>query len=373
MFIKNYNILLVICFALVFLSNPRADEKKFNVSKGGKLIVDINNGNIHINTWDKNQLVLKTDADDDGPGNKLEINQSGNNITINGAHNFSGSDLQISVPYEFNFQIETDAGTVIFKGNITGNVDVKTSGGDIKSDNIYGSLDANTFGGNITTMNIKGQTKLNSGGGDIKVGDIEGDLVLKTGGGNVKVGKVNKTLKLRTGGGNISVVEIGNVAEVVTGGGNIIVDKSDNKIEITTGGGDIKLNAPYGEIIARTGSGSIHVQNAFNKMNVNTGSGDAEISLTSAYKGNSEIKSGNGNVILYLPASIHATVIAKVNSWDAGDEEGNNIENIKSDFKVSTVDKKGDTGQVVAVYQINGGGNNINIYVSNGNVELKKR
>ena len=244
MFPKNYKIWLMFCFALVFLTNPRADEKQFNVSKGGKLILDITNGDIHINTWDKNQLVLKSDIDENDEDNKLTVSQSGNTINVNGTHNFSGSDLQISVPYDFNFQIETNAGSVIFKGNVTGRVEVKTSGGDIKTDNIYGFLDANTSGGNITTLNIKGQTKLNSGGGDIKVGDIEGDLTLKTGGGNVKVGKVNKTLKLKTGGGNISVAEIGNIAEVATGGGNIVVDKSDNKIEITTGGGDIKLNSP---------------------------------------------------------------------------------------------------------------------------------
>jgi DUF4097 and DUF4098 domain-containing protein YvlB len=372
MFLKNYKILLIICFALAFLTNPRAGEKKFNVSKGGKLILDINNGDIHINTWDKNQLVLKSEVEDDVESNKLAVSQNGNTINVNGTHEFSGSDLQISVPYEFNFQIETNAGTVIFKGNVTGRVEVKTSGGDIKTDNIYGSLDANTSGGNITTLNIKGQTKLNSGGGDIKVGDIEGDLSLKTGGGNVKVGKVYKTLKLSTGGGNISVVEIGNIAEVVTGGGNIVVDKSDNKIEITTGGGDIKLNAPFGEITARTGSGSIHIQNAFNKLNLSTGSGDAEVSFTSAYKGNSEIKNGNGNVILYLPANIRATITAKVDNWNS-DEEINNIDNIRSDFNVSTIDKKAESGKLTAVYQINGGGANININVSNGNVQLKKR
>jgi DUF4097 and DUF4098 domain-containing protein YvlB len=364
---------MIICFALVFLTNPRADEKKFNVSKGGKLILDISNGEIFVTTWDKNQLIVKSDLEEDEDGNKLDISQNGSTITVKGTNDFNGSDIYISAPYEFNLELKTNAGSVTIKGNVTGKVELKTYGGDIKTENIYGYLDANTSGGNITILNIKGQTKLNSGGGDIRVGNIEGDLALKTGGGNVKVGKVNKTLKLRTGGGNISVIEIGNDATVITGGGNISVDKSDGKIDVTTGGGDINLNAPYGEISARTGSGTVNIQNAFNKMNIATGSGDAQISFTSAYKGNSEIKSGNGNAVLYLPGNIKATVTVKVNSWDAGDEEGNNIENIKSDFKVTTIDKKGDYGQVIAVYQINGGGSNINITVSNGNVELKKR
>jgi len=372
MFVNSYKIWLAICFAFAFLTNPRAEEKNFSVSKGGKLILDISSGDIIINTWDKNQLVLKTDAGDDDEWNKLDIKQNGSTITVKGTNDFSGADVQIYAPYEFNFDIKTNAGAVTVVGNVNGKVELRTSGGDIKTDNIYGYLHASTGGGNITTINIKGQTELNSGGGDIRVGNIEGDLALKTGGGNVKIGKVNKTLKLRTGGGNISVIEVGNEAVVVTGGGNIVVDKSDNKIDITTGGGDIKLNAPYGEVSARTGSGAIHIQNAFNKINLATGSGDAEVSFTSAYKGNSEIKDGNGNVILYLPENIKATVIVKVNDWNS-DEEDNNIENIKSDFKVTTIDKKEDSGIVKAVYQINGGGGSIYVTVSNGYVELKKR
>ena len=66
---KNYKTWMVICFALVFLTNPRADEKKFNVSKGGKLILDISNGEIFVTTWDKNQLVVKSDLEEDEDGN----------------------------------------------------------------------------------------------------------------------------------------------------------------------------------------------------------------------------------------------------------------------------------------------------------------
>ena len=139
---------------------------------------------------------------------------------------------------------------------------------------------------------------------------------------------------------------------------------------MTTGGGDIRLNNPQEEIIAKTGSGSIYIQNASNKMNIFTGSGDAEIFCSSLYKGNSEIKTNNGNVILNLPASIKATVTAKINSRGADDQEDSNPDNIKSDFKASTIDRHEDVINVA--YQINGGGGNINVIVENGNFELKK-
>jgi hypothetical protein len=139
---------------------------------------------------------------------------------------------------------------------------------------------------------------------------------------------------------------------------------------MTTGGGDIKLNDPREEIIAKTGSGSVFSQNASNKMTIFTSSGDADIFCTSLYKGNSEIKTNNGNVILNLPANIKATVTLKISSQGANDQVDSEIDNIKSDFKASTIDRHENFINVA--YQINGGGNNINVIIENGNFELKK-
>jgi hypothetical protein len=350
------------------MTGLRADEKHLNVSKGDKLVININYGEISITTWNKDELLIKSDLEKDEHEKGLEIVQTGKVVTVTGGSN--GSNVTISAPSDFNFDVRTNAGSVSIKGNVSGKVELKTSGGDIKTDNIYGFLDVSTSGGDVLVRNVKGGVKINSGGGDLSIGDIEGETVLKTGGGSVKVGKVSKSLKLKTGGGNISVTGIGNDASINTGGGNISVDKSGGKIEMTTGGGDIKLNDPRGEIIAKTGSGSIYVQNVSNKMTIFTGSGDAEIFCSSLYKGNSEIKTNNGNVTLNLPGSIKATVTVKINSRGADNQEDSNLDNIKSDFKASTIDRHENVINVA--YQINGGGSNINVIVENGNFELKK-
>jgi len=366
----TFSLTAIILFALSIMSGLRAEEKKLNVSRGDKLVISINYGEISISTWDKNELVIKSDAVENKNEKGLEISQKGNTVTVTGGT--EGSDIFISAPSDFNFDVRTGAGSVSIKGNVSGKVELKTSGGDIKTDNIYGSLDVSTSGGNVSIRNVKGSVKINSGGGDLNAGDIEGDIVLKTGGGSVNVGKVTKSLKLKTGGGNIAVTGTGTDAVINTGGGNILVDKSDGKLALTTGGGDIRLNNPKDELIAKTGSGSIYIQNVSNKMNIYTGSGDVDIFCTSLYNGNSEIKSNNGDVILNLPPNIKATVIAKVNSQELSDQDDSDIDNIKSDFKAATIDRHKDPNVIIAVYQINGGGGNINVTVANGSIELKK-
>lgn len=364
----TYKLTIIILFTLASVCTSRAEEKQLNVSKGDKLVININFGEISITTWNKDELVIKSDLEKDEHDKGLEIVQKGKIVTVTGGSN--GSDITISAPSDFNFDVKTNAGSVSIKGNVSGKVELKTSGGDISTDNIYGSLDVSTSGGNVLIRNVKGAVKINSGGGDLNVGDISGDVVLNTGGGNVKVGKVSGTLKLKTGGGNISVSGSGNDALINTGGGNIFVDKSVGKIEMNTGGGDIKLNNPQEKIIAKTGSGSIHIQNVSNKMTIFTGSGDAEIFCSSLYKGNSEIKTNNGNVTLNLPAGIKATVTAKINSQGSDDQDVSDIDNIKSDFKLTTIDRHENSINVS--YQINGGGSNINVIIENGNFQLKK-
>jgi hypothetical protein len=363
-----YKFTMIVFFTIALIAGIRAEEKHLTVSKGDKLVININYGEVSITTWNKDELVFKSDLENDEHQKGLEIVQTGKIVKVTGGSN--GSDISISAPSDFNFDVRTNAGSVSIKGNVSGKVELKTSGGDIKTDNIYGSLDVSTSGGNVLVRNVKGGVKINSGGGDLSVGDIEGETVLKTGGGSVKVGKISKSLKLKTGGGNISVAGIGKDASINTGGGNISVDKSGGKIEMTTGGGDIRLNNPQEEIIAKTGSGSVYIQNASNKMNIFTGSGDAEIFCSSLYKGNSEIKTNNGNVALNLPANIKATVTLKINNQGADDQEDSDIDNIKSDFKLTTILKSENAINVT--YQINGGGSNINVIVENGNFELKK-
>jgi hypothetical protein len=363
-----YKFTMVMFFSLSLITGIKADEKQLNVSKGDKLVININYGEISITTWNKDELVIKSDLDKDRHGKGLEIVQKDKLVTVTGGSN--GSDISVSAPSDFNFDVRTNAGTVSIKGNVSGKVELKTSGGDIKTDNIYGPLDVSTGGGNVSIRNVKGTVKINSGGGDLSVGDIEGETILKTGGGSVKVGKISKSLKLKTGGGNISVAGIGNDAAINSGGGNISVEKSGGKIEMITGGGDIKLNNSQEEIIAKTGSGSIFIQNASNKMNIFTGSGDAEIFCSSLYKGNSEIKTNNGNVALNLPDNIKATVTLKINNQGADDQEDSDMDNIKSDFKLTTILRSENV--IIVTYQINGGGNNLNVIVENGNFELKK-
>ena len=100
-----------------------------------------------------------------------------------------------------------------------------------------------------------------------------------------------------------------------------------------------------------------------------TGSGDVYVELNPDPQMNSEIKSGSGNVILYLPGSAKATVVARVRGWDSWGEDKSNP--ITSDFKITTEDMSSHS--VKNTYVINGGGSTIKVETTSGEIHIKKQ
>ena len=56
---------MIMFFTLSLMTGLRADEKQLNVSKGDKLVININYGEISITTWNKDELVIKSDLEKD--------------------------------------------------------------------------------------------------------------------------------------------------------------------------------------------------------------------------------------------------------------------------------------------------------------------
>ena len=124
------------------------------------------------------------------------------------------------------------------------------------------------------------------------------------------------------------------------------------------------LTGAAGYIDAETGAGNINIKNGAGKFKATTGAGDIYIHLSSDIKGNSELRTGTGSIILYVPADAKVTINAIVKSFGWGENESG----IVSDFPASG---KGRNHSQQS-YDINGGGPVINIYAALGSIQIKK-
>jgi DUF4097 and DUF4098 domain-containing protein YvlB len=114
--------------------------------------------------------------------------------------------------------------------DLSGDVNVKTSGGDISLENAHGRVEARTSGGDVTAALARGNAKggeIETSGGDIKVrvdpavsltldasalsGEVISDLPLKVTGEisqsrlHATLGSGGETLRVRTNGGSVRI------------------------------------------------------------------------------------------------------------------------------------------------------------------------
>ncbi|HTR82663.1 MAG TPA: hypothetical protein VMM58_13620 [Bacteroidota bacterium] len=341
---------------LVSDTNDGKQTKSFTVSKGGELDVVVNSGDIRLSTWNKDEVNVDVDGIDEEDMNYLKITQSGNTIHVEyrPRWNWSGNVLfKISLPEQFDADVHTSGGNIEVRGTMKGKLSGSTSGGDIRTDN------------------IEGTTTLKTSGGDIRMGDVSGDAEVRTSGGEIKIEKAGKSLTASTAGGDVEVGDVGGDAQLSTSGGEVKVGKVSGSAMLKTAGGDIELKSASGKVEAKTAGGNVQLENITGSIVARTAGGDVTAELIPSGKGDSELRSSGGNVMLSLPSNAKATIDATIrirDQWRHGEDEYD----ISSDFPAETKTADKDDGEIHAIYNLNGGGDKIVIETTNGNIEIRK-
>ncbi len=347
-------------------------SKSFKVSKGGTLEVSVQAGDIRLNPWEKNEVYVKASEIEEDDADNLEMTQVGNSVRVE-FHSRWGSTprFDISVPAEFNVDLQTSGGDIIINGGMTGTLKGTTSGGDVRIGDVVGSADMNTSGGDIIAGDVQGDLYLNTSGGDLRTGLVTGRADVNTSGGDITIEKVGKALRARTSGGNVSIGDIGGEATISTSGGDIVVGRVSGGVSIGTAGGNISLQSATGKVTAKTAGGDIQLDSIAGSVDAKTASGSIDAELIPTGKGKSRLSTAAGDVRLYLPENAKATINARVRIhgwWNDESEESN----IYSDFKSDTFVKDGREREIRATYTLNGGGESITLDTSLGSIEIRK-
>jgi hypothetical protein len=357
-------ILIAALMALLSTTNASSSEdgnrsKSFNVSKGGTIEVSTSRGDIRISPWEKNEVSVVVEGLDDEDLDNVKMTQNGNTVRVSYRSRWDDGSghvrFAISVPSQFNLDLNTSGGDLEVKGGLTGKIDGSTSGGDIKLGNIFdGPVDVTTSGGDITTGKIEGEGHLKTAGGDIHVGNVNGSLYVNTSGGNIQVETVSKTLEAKTAGGDINIGNVGGEANVSTSGGDIKVGKVSGKATLNTAGGDIELKGASGNVNARTSGGDVRLQNITGSINAKTSGGEVEAELIPSGKGGSKLSSSGGDVRLSIDENSKATIEATIRLDGWGSRKSRYV--VKSEFPKESYETDEEADEIRAVYKLNGGG-----------------
>ena len=313
-------------------------------------------------------------------------------ITLNGMlprlRSIAGRNAQfwvqftIYVPSNYSVEVHTGAGDietgdigghallVTEGGNITtgriGGIDhlvsmnsapvakIETQGGHITVLDVAGDLDAFTAGGFIQAHDVAGNAKLRTGGGHIRAAHIRGTAQLETDGGNITVGEAGALVGVRTGGGQIDFGEVHGSVHAETGGGGVRVMYVSGPMEVETSGGGICLTRVSNVVRAATGNGTITAW-------ITPDSGDA--SRPVRLPGPSQLSSGSGDIVVFLPRNLAATIEASV--------ENGGSDRIEADSALGLSMEAREDGPVRASGALNGGGAILKLRSNAGKIRLQ--
>lgn len=290
--------------------------------------------------------------------------------------------FQISIPANFGVEVSTGAGD-IETSDLTGRVLLETQGGNIRTgrlgfspyqtiaaehyaakletqgghitvSDVAGDLDAFTAGGHILAGNIAGSAKLRSGGGHIRAGHIGGEAHLETEGGNIAVGEAGSFVSVRTGGGQIDFGEVHGSVHAQTAGGGIRVMYVSGPMEVETSGGSICLTHVANTLHAATGNGTI---TAWIAPDI------TDPSHTVRLSGASQLSSSTGDIVVFLPRNIMATIDATIDNGGA--------RRIEADPSFPLNLQTRPEGSLHAIGELNGGGAVLKLHTMAGKIRLQ--
>jgi DUF4097 and DUF4098 domain-containing protein YvlB len=258
--------------------------KTFAIKPGGKLVMNVDRGSIHVTTSDSEKVEVRitrelkdasaAEAKRVFEQHKIELTSTDQEVKIeatspprsSGLKNLFNRmqvDYTIAIPARFDIALKT-AGGHIEVANLQGKADVHTAGGNLNLATIKGPLEAHTSGGHITVTRVEGDANMDTAGGNVKAGEIEGNLVAHTSGGHITIDKTLGSVKASTSGGNIEVKDAMGAVNARTSGGHV----------------SARLNGqPKQDCSLKTSGGNVNLQLAANlNFNLNASTGGGRVS-----------------------------------------------------------------------------------------------
>lgn len=232
-------------------------HRSFSVSPGGTLTVDADVGDIQVRSGSGNAVTVDvTQSSRSSRFMDVTADQQGNDVIVRGKFegsrmwnwNFNGdAKFTITVPASYNVDLSTSGGDIKVN-DLGGQAHAKTSGGGIALGNISGAVVAKTSGGDVSLDSSRGNAELYTSGGGIRIGDVTGNIEAKTSGGSIEVRRAGGDLYARSSGGGISIDDANGTVDVQTSGGSIRArlsrqPRADSKLS-TSGGGITLVMAP---------------------------------------------------------------------------------------------------------------------------------
>jgi len=184
---------------------------------------------------------------------------------------------------------------------------------------------------------------------------------LRTSGGDIAVDSLIGAVTARTSGGDLKLGRIGGGLDAETSGGNIALDQGLARVRLSTSGGNIAVRQLLGPAEVKTSGGDIKIESAEGPVDAHTSGGDVRVGFEGPIRGDSSLSTSGGQVkaIVGKGAGFH------LNAETSGGS-------VSAAGLAITIDH-GGTGKSSLVGSVNGGGPELRLRTSGGDIDLSTR
>ena len=237
----------------VALAGDKIDES-LPTTADGRLSIDVMNGEVKIKTWNKNEVKVVGELDDDAEGYQFESTEDGRVVFRVempkrrwGNWDDSGSNLEFWLPENNNLRFEGVNADVDVE-NVMGGAKVNTVNGNVEAKSLKGRVNLETVNGKIKTSGLEGKIKLNTVNGTIEDRNSSGDVNFETVNGDIESNTTAADIDISNVNGDMDLeLSLVKELEISTVNGDIELELSieeRSRVFISTVGGDadIKFN-----------------------------------------------------------------------------------------------------------------------------------
>jgi hypothetical protein len=234
-------------------ATPEQPNPRIAVQPGGKLILDVDSGAIVVTTNGTGKVAVDVWRRE----HSVSFAQEGGTVTVRsplGDRPGGPSQEQpqseaiytISVPAQFDAQLNNASNDDITVSNITGAVKVTSNGGGFQFAHLRGRLDGETAGGGIQVRHCEGDLRLQSSGGAVSVTGGGGSLKAETS-GVIHVEGFHGYVQVESGGSVMKLEKVIGKIEAATAHGPILAvlpSPLPDDVRLSSSGGDVTVSIP---------------------------------------------------------------------------------------------------------------------------------
>lgn len=266
-------------------------KESFSVDEGGTLYLDIDWGNVEIETGSGETVRITMERELRGASDEVlkealsyheyYFGRDGDDVVIESEYERDDNDrawrrwrednnlkitFYVSVPSSYNVDFDSGAGNV-YIDDLDGEIEGRTGAGNITIGDTEGSVDVTSGAGNITVEGALGDIYVHSGAGNVILEDVRGEITAGTGAGNIEA-TITRELygdsSFNTGAGNVTVYLDENIGADIDARSSLGSARSDYNLrvkgkwlsksfsgEVNGGGPEIELSAGVGNVTLR--------------------------------------------------------------------------------------------------------------------------